>query len=62
MPLSWIVFVLGGVADSASRIADTVGSAAVSLILSDEEKRKREASRRGSSFFGGVGHFASVSN
>ena len=49
-------------ADSISRITDTAGSAAVSLILSDEEKRKREASRRGSSMLGGLSHFGSVSN
>ena len=48
-------------ADSISRITDTAGSATVSLILSDEEKRKREASRRGTSVLGGLGHFASVS-
>lgn len=48
-------------ADSISRITDTAGNAAVSLILSDEEKRKREASRRGTTMLGGLGHFASVS-
>lgn len=57
-----LFFVSGGVADSASRITDTIGTAAVSLIMTDEEKRKREASRRGSSMISGLGNFASVSN
>lgn len=52
---------LGGVADALGRITDTIGSAAVSVILTDEEKRKREALRRGNSLLSGLGHFASVS-
>jgi len=57
-----IIFVSGGVADSASRIADTVGSASLSIIMTEEEKRKRAALKKGGSIFGGLGLFASVSS
>ncbi|XP_065918579.1 intermembrane lipid transfer protein VPS13C-like isoform X2 [Dysidea avara] len=50
---------IGGVADSASRIADTVGSASLALIMTEEEKRKRAALRKGGSILSGLGLFAS---
>lgn len=53
---------LGGLAGSFSKIADTIGDAATSAILTDEEKRKREALRRDASLLSGLGRFASVSD
>lgn len=53
--------VLGGLAGSLGKIFDTIGDTTTSAILTDEEKRKREALRRDASLLSGLGHFASVS-
>ena len=54
-------FMIGGLAGSLGKIFDAIGDTTTSAILTDEEKRKREALRRDASLLSGLGHFASVS-